>query len=108
MKIIRIVFSLAVFVLCPPFLSGTVHAQQPIPRSYLFVEVVDGTGQVISDATVQLSDTQGKELLNGRTGKKGTISFSFERMAIPHHYDVQISKDGYLQYETVLFPNKPH
>lgn len=108
MKIIRIVFSLAVIVLCVPFLSGTGHAQQPVPRSYLFVVVVDGTGQVISDATVQLSDTKGKEILNAKTDKKGTVSFSFDRKANHHHYDMQISKAGYLPYETVLFPNTLH
>ena len=106
MKIIRIVFYLAVTVLWPAFLSGTVHAQLPSPSSYLFVEVVDGTGQVISDTTVQLSDTKGKELLNARTDKKGTISFSLDRWAALHHYDLKISKAGYLPYETVLFPNK--
>lgn len=107
MKIIRFVFSLAVIILCSPFLSGTVPAQQPAARSYIFVEVVDVTGQVISDATVQLFDTKGKELLNARTDKKGTISRNFERLAVPHHYDVQISRAGYLPYETVLFPITP-
>ena len=105
MNLIRIAFSLVVTVLSTSVLSNTAHAQVPVPTSYLFVEVVDSAGEVISDATVQVSDPTGKELRSGKTGKKGTADLVFQSSRIAHHYDVQISKAGYLLYETVLFPN---
>lgn len=89
-------------------LSLRAHAQEPSPQSYLFVEVADAAGVVVSDADVRVSGTDGKELLKLKTEKDGTAGKSFFLFSRVHHYDVQISKSGYLTYEAVLFPGIPY
>lgn len=105
---VRTAVSLFGLLLCTLCLSHVVHAQQPIPRSYLFVDIVDATGEKVSDATVRVSSPEGKEVANLKTNKDGTIETGFENSRRAHHYDLQITKPGYLPYESVLFPNVPY
>lgn len=108
MTITRQALFLAGFVFCSLFLSvQTAHAQEIEPRSYLFVEVRDHvTGQALGDATVKVSNPDGKQLLNEKTYKEGTLHTSFHQQ-YDHHYDVQITKPGYLPYEQVFFSRYP-
>ena len=101
----RTVVSLAALVLIALFLPKRAHAQEIPPRSYLFVEVADATGEVVVDAAVRVSDPDGKELLNLKTGKNGTVQTHFDRSRPVHHYDLEVSKGGYVPYESVLFPD---
>ena len=101
---VRTLFSVVGLVLFALLLAENTHAQEISPRSYLFLEVADSSGQRVSDATVRVSGPDGKEILNLKTGKNGTVDTSFPRRQDFHHYDLQITKPGYLPYESVLFP----
>jgi hypothetical protein len=103
--IVRTLFSVVGLVLFALLLAENTHAQEIAPRSYLFLEVADASGQRVSDATVRVSGPDGKEILNLKTGKNGTVDTSFPRRQDFHHYDLQITKPGYLPYESVLFPS---
>jgi len=104
---VRSAFTLA-GLLCALFLSRSAHAQEVPPQSYLFVEVADATGKVVSDADVRLSVKDEKELLNLKTEKDGTAKKFFYRFSSFPSYELQISKLGYLLYESVLFPSVPY
>ena len=55
---------------CLLFLSlDTAHAQEISPRSYLFVEVKDAEGHAVAEATVQVSNADGKQVLKVETNK---------------------------------------
>src|SRR5262245_58092936 len=102
---VRNVISLAALVLITLFLPLYAHAQEIPPRSYLFVEVADAKGEVVVDATVRVSNPAGKELLNLKTDKNGTVQTHFYRNGPDHHYDLQVTKSGYVPYEAVLIPD---
>lgn len=102
---VRTVISRAALVLIVLLLPQCAHAQEIGPREYLFVEVATATGEVVVDATVRVSNPEGKELLNLQTGKNGRVQTLFDRSRPVHHYDLQITKSGYVPYESVLFPD---
>lgn len=102
---VRTLFSAVGLVLCALLLAENAHAQEIEPHSYLFVEVANASGQRVGDATVRVSGPDGKEILNLKTSKNGTVDSSFPRRQAFHHYDLQITKPGYLVYESVLFPS---
>src|SRR6185369_141359 len=102
---VRTTSSLIGFVLCTLFCAATTRAQELPPRLYLFVEVADARGEVVVDATVRVTNADGKELLNLTTSKNGVVQKVFERSQPAHHYDLQITKTGYAPYESVLFPS---
>jgi len=109
MKMIRHAFVLGGFVCCLLFLSlDTAYAQVLSPRSYLFVEVKDTAGQGITDATLTVSDGDGKTIRSARTDKDGLARTEFPPRT-DHHYNIQVSKSGYLSSEKVLFtePGSP-
>ncbi|HEY0765781.1 MAG TPA: ankyrin repeat domain-containing protein [Pyrinomonadaceae bacterium] len=104
----RSAFSLVSILLFALLLSRSAHAQEVAPQSYLFVEVADATGALVSGADVRVSGPDGKELVNLKTEKDGTTGkYSFRVWPI-HHYNLQISKPGYLTYESVLVSNIPN
>jgi ankyrin repeat protein len=103
----RRLFFLAILVSVLFLSIDGAHAQSVQPRSYLFVEVRDESGQAIGDATVKVSNANGKELINQRTYKEGVLSANFDRQN-DHHYELQITKPGYLPYEQVVFPKVPY
>jgi uncharacterized protein len=106
---LRTAFSLVGLVLCILVWPATTRAQEVVPRSYLFVEVADAAGKAVVNATVRVTNVDGKELIKLQTGSNGTVKTSFERDRRPvHHYDLQITKAGYLPYQSVLFPNAPY
>ncbi|HET6978356.1 MAG TPA: ankyrin repeat domain-containing protein [Pyrinomonadaceae bacterium] len=100
---VRSVFILALLL----FLAQHAYAQEPSPQSYLFVEVVDAAGAVVSDADVRVSGTDGKELVKVKTEKDGTAGQLFFHYYGNPHYDLHVSKAGYLTYEAVLVPGTP-
>lgn len=104
-KMVRIAFSISALLLCAFLLPERAHAQEIAPRSYLFLEVADAAGQTVSEATVRVANANGKEIFNAKTGKNGTVNTSFNRGHGSRHYDLLISKSGYLPYESVLFPD---
>jgi ankyrin repeat protein len=105
---VRTASSLIGLVLCAFVWPAATQAQEITPRSYLFVEVADAAGEVLADATVRVSSADGKELLNLKTGKNGSVNTRFDRYQHVHHYDLQITKAGYLPYEGVVFPYVPN
>ena len=105
---VRSAFTLAGILLCALLLSRSAHAQEVPPHSYLFVEVADATGALVSGADVRLSPTNGKEVLSLKTDKDGTAGKHLFYISPTHHYDLQISKAGYLTYGAVLFPIGPY
>lgn len=103
MKIVRNGFIFSTGILCLLFLPvRTIHGQVLSPRSYLFVEVKDVTGQVVTDATVTVSDVGGKEITSKTTDQDGLARAEFLPRS-DHHYNVQVSKSGYLSSEHVFF-----
>jgi len=102
---VRTAFSLIGLVLCTLLCAATTRAQEIPPRLYLFVELADASGEAVVDATVRVSNADGKELLNLKTSKNGVVKEIFERSQPAHHYDLQITKTGYVPYESVLFPS---
>lgn len=104
MKILRHAFVLGGFIIPLLLLSlDTTYSQSLPPRAYLFVEVNDTEGKLVNDATVTVSGANGKEVINGKTNKDGVVQDSFWKWSDPHHYNLQISKSGYLPYEQVFF-----
>src|SRR5215813_10553804 len=101
---VRTAFSLVIVVVCAFFLARSAHAQEISPRSYLFVEVADATGQTLDQASVRVSGPDGKELANLTTSRNGIAETTFNHSR-RDHYDLHVSKTGYLPYETVLFPD---
>ncbi len=104
---VRTAFVLVSF-LCLLFLSQSAQAQQPAPRSYLFLEVADSAGHAVGDATIRVLQLEGKEIATEKTGNDGKINTTFHRDGRQRHYDLQILKTGYLPYESVLFPLVPY
>lgn len=116
MKMVRRTFILGPAILCVLFVSlHTAYSQSVPPRSYLFVEVQDPTGKPVADASVSISNANGEpvvdvwtnKVLNLATNKGGTVESGFLRTSAPH-YDLQISKSGYLPSEQVFFPRSPY
>lgn len=105
MKMTRPAFVLGGLLCCLLFLSiDTAYSQTPAPRSYFFVEVKDTAGQVVADATVTVS-ADGKLITSETTDKNGFAHPNFPPRS-DHHYDVRISKDGYVPSEHVYFPSR--
>jgi len=78
------------------------HGQQPAPRSYLFVEVKNPAGQPVSDATVTVSNADGQQIATSQISNDGMTHVSFPPTS-DHHYDVRVTKPGYLPSEHVFF-----
>jgi ankyrin repeat protein len=83
--------------------AGTAYGQQPTPSSYFFVEVRDTSGQAVAGATVTVSNAKGRELLNDRTDKNGSVKTILYHGYDEHHYDLRVLDSGYLPYEEVVF-----
>ena len=108
MKILRPTFLFAGFVFCVLFLAAdTAYAQLIVPRTYLFVEVRDVTGQAVTEVTLKVSSADGKRALSVETNKEGVVTTEFPQENY-HHYDVQVSKSGYLPYEQIFFSQYPN
>lgn len=93
-------------LLCILLWSAYANAQELPPRSYLFVEVANEKGERLSDATVRLAALDGKEEVNAKTDKEGTVKATFYRYR-NLRYDLQVTKAGYLTYDSVLFSSVP-
>jgi ankyrin repeat protein len=104
----RRTFTFAGLLLLLLILSQSAQAQQPIPTSYLFVEIADASGEVVEGATIRVSNADGKEMVNGETDKNGIVNTRFRLYGNAYHYDLQITKPGYLPYHSVLFRNNPY
>lgn len=103
MKTTHCVLALGASILCLLFLSlDTAYGQQPSPRSYLFVEVKDETGQMVTGAAVTVSNEGRKQITSEITNKDGVASVSFPPTS-DHHYNIQVSKSDYLLSEHVFF-----
>src|SRR5258708_5777127 len=87
------------------FLAAPASAQEVSPRSYIFVEVRDDNGGKIADASVKVAEGGGKKILEATTNEEGVVQASLSHWQTNHHYDLEVSKSGYLSYEQVLFPN---
>jgi ankyrin repeat protein len=104
MKIVRHFFILVCLIFCLLLLSlDTAYAQSIPPRAYLFVEVNDTGGKAVEDVTVAVSNPDGKEILREKTNKDGVGLGNFLMWSRAHHYNLQITKPGYLPYEQVFF-----
>jgi len=100
MKIIGRALVLGGTLLCLLLLSpAVVRSQQVPPRSYLFVEVKDTRGKALDEAAVAFSGLRG----DIKTNKEGIAESSFGLQWGAHHYDLRVSKPGYLTAEDVLF-----
>jgi len=104
MKILRHVLVLGAVVCCWLSLSLVkANGQLPRPTSYLFVEVKDTEGKHITDATITVSDPSGKEIAtNIWRDDRDQIHIRFP-LRSDHHYNVLITKPGYLPSEHVFF-----
>lgn len=73
------------------------------PRSYLFVEVKDTAGKVLPDAAITVTNAEGKELTGHHTGDDGVARVFFPPPTTEHHFNVRVSKPGYLPSEHIFF-----
>ena len=106
MRIARAALLSSAFILCLLSLSPrTVHAQVARPTSYLFVEVTDAKGTPVADATVTMTNTEGQQILAQQTDHDGILSREIYSYT-DHYYEVHVSKQGYLPFEQLLFPNR--
>lgn len=104
MKTFRRALILGGFVGCMLFSSlSTAFAQLPPPRSYLFVEVRDNAGKAVSDATVRVAGRDGNQALGDKTNEAGIVKTSFWNWMTERHYDLKVSKSGYLPFQDVVF-----
>lgn len=62
---------------------------------------------MVADAAVRVTNTDGKQVHSVQTNKEGTADASFSYWGPGQHYEVQISKSGYLPYDQVLFSDSP-
>lgn len=100
MTFARRVFVFSGSTLCLLLLShGAAYSQQVPPLTYLFVEVKDSSGKAVEDAAVTLSGTPQAT----RTNKDGLAETNFRLWQRGPHYEMQVSKPGYLTSEHVLF-----
>ena len=100
MKTVRSAFILCAAALCLLLLSARAgRAQQAPPRGYLFVEVKNTAGRVVDDATVTFSGMRDSI----KTNQEGVAQASFSVGYGRRHYELQVSKPGYLTSEHVLF-----
>jgi len=104
MKMLRHALVLGAVVCCALSLSLVkAYGQSLPPSSYLFVEVKDTEGKRISDATVTVSDPKGNKLATQTwRDDRDQIHIRFP-LRFDHHYNVLITKPGYLQSEHVFF-----
>jgi ankyrin repeat protein len=96
--------SLACAVVCFTLILSAVKAQGqiPAPRSYLFVEIKETSGQPVTDATVAVYGADGKKItgLFTTTDAKFTGSLPIRS---DHHFNVLVSKQGFQPSEHVFF-----
>jgi ankyrin repeat protein len=78
------------------------YGQLPPPRSYLFVDVKDTSGQPVTDASIALYGADGKRI-SSRVANEGKISVTFPIRSDPH-YSVLVSREGFQPSEHVFFP----
>jgi uncharacterized protein len=102
-RIVRHALVLGGIVCCLLSLSLVkAYGQLPSPSSYLFVEVKDAAGRAVPDATITVSDPEEKEITTQVFQSEGVYHLRFP-IRSDHHYNVLISKPGYLQSEHVFF-----
>lgn len=88
--------------------AGAAHAQVPPPVSYLFVEVKDTSGKVVSDATVASVDENGKEY-NEYSGEKTDKDGVLRKPGVFHYSrglvfsGLRVSKPGHLPSDHLIF-----
>lgn len=100
MKTIRRAFILCAAALCLLLLSARAgRAQQLPPRGYLFVEVKNTAGGVVEDAAVTFSGMRDSIKTNQEGVARASLSVGYGRP----HYELRVSKPGYLTSEHVLF-----
>ena len=81
------------------------YGQTPAPRSYLFVEIRDTSGQPVTDASVILSGADGKQISNRQIGNDSKTEINFP-IRTDHHYNLLVSKQGFHPSEHVFFPKR--
>ena len=97
--------SLAFALLCLTLTlsQAKVYGQTPAPRSYLFVEIRDTSGQPVRDASVILSGADGKQISSRQIGNDSKTEINFP-IRTDHHYNLLVSRQGFHPSEHVFFP----
>jgi len=101
----KVCLTLALLCLALALSEAKVYGQIPTPRSYLFVEIRDTSGQPVTDASVTLYGADGKQISSRTTGNESKAGINFP-IRTDHHYNLLISRQGFHPSEHVFFPKR--
>ena len=101
----KVSLTLALLCLMLALSEAAVYGQIPAPRSYLFVEIRDTSGQPVTDASVTLYGADGKQISSRETGNDSKAGINFP-IRTDQHYNVLISRQGFHPSEHVFFPKR--